>query len=76
MKKASKIYQHLNQITMGISYLQIKEFTMQINYHQRFVYSACNFFFIDYRLLFSVNDKLWILVDDLCCYYYYGNLVD
>ena len=57
MKKASNIYQHLNQITLGISYLQIKEFTMQINYHQRFVYSACNFFFIDYRLLFSVNDK-------------------
>lgn len=53
--QASRIYQHLDELSHDVSYLQMKEFTMQINYHQKFIYTAYNFFTIDYSLLFSVG---------------------
>lgn len=49
--KAQKIYRNLSLDFCSES----KELAMQINYHQKFIYSACNFFFINYRLLFSVK---------------------
>lgn len=50
------IHRHLNQMSRNFYYLQVKEFSLQIVYHQKFLYTAHHYFDLNFRFLYSVTN--------------------
>jgi hypothetical protein len=55
----------LDEVSSRCYQLQIKEFSLQIRYHQRFTYTARHYFNMNIRLLFSVRRNIIILTSKI-----------
>ena len=55
MAQAHNIGRHLNQLPRNSFCRQIENFTLQINHHQKFMYTAHRYFDVNMSLLSSVS---------------------